>query len=87
MLLFFYWLIDIRGFRKWAFPLAVIGMNAIFIYMFTSLIHLDPIVNVFTKEIAKILPNSELLFQQIAILVVEWVILFWMYKRKIFVKA
>jgi predicted acyltransferase len=87
MLLFFYWLIDIRGYRKWAFPLTVIGANAIFIYMFTSLIHLDPIVNVFTKEIAKILPNSELLFQQIAILVVEWVILFWMYKRKIFVKA
>jgi predicted acyltransferase len=87
MLLFFYWLIDIRGYRKWAFPLTVIGANAIFIYMFTSLIHLDPIVNVFTKEIAKILPNSELLFQQIAILVVEWVILFWMYKREIFVKA
>ena len=55
--------------------------------MFTSLIHLDPIVDVFTKEIARILPNSELLFQQIAILAVEWVILFWMYKRKIFVKA
>ena len=87
MLLFFYWLIDIRGYRKWAFPLTVIGANAIFIYMFTSLIHLDPIVDVFTKEIARILPNSELLFQQIAILAVEWVILFWMYKRKIFVKA
>ena len=87
MLLFFYWLIDIRGYRKWAFPLTVIGANAIFIYMFTSLIHLDPIVNVFTQEIARILPNSELLFQQIAILAVEWVILFWMYKRRIFLKA
>jgi predicted acyltransferase len=87
MLLFFYWLIDIRGYRKWAFPLTVIGMNAIFIYMFSSLIHLDPIVDVFTRGIARILPNSGLLFQQVAILAVEWAILFWMYKRRIFLKA
>jgi predicted acyltransferase len=87
MLLFFYWFIDIRGYRKWAFPLSVIGMNAIFIYMFTSLIHLDPIVGVFTRPMVKLWPNSGLLFQQVAILAVEWVILFRMYKRKIFVKA
>jgi predicted acyltransferase len=87
MLLVFYWLIDVRGFRKWAFPLTVIGMNAIFIYMFTSLIHLDPIVDVFTRGIVRVWPDSGLLFQQVAILAVEWVILFWMYKRKVFVKA
>jgi predicted acyltransferase len=87
MLLFFYWLIDIRGYRKWAFPLTVIGMNAVFIYMFSSLIRLGPIVEVFTRVIARVLPNSGLLFQQVAILAVEWIILFWMYKRKIFLKA
>ena len=86
MLAFFYWLMDIRGYRKWAFPLTVIGMNAIFIYMFSSLIHLGPIVDVFTQGIAR-LPNSRLLFQQIAVLAVEWLILFWMYKRRIFIKA
>jgi len=87
MLLFFYWVIDIRGYRKWAFPLTVIGMNAIFIYIFTSLIHLDAIVGVFTREVARFLPASEMLFQQVAVLAVEWCILFWMYKRKIFLKA
>ncbi len=87
MLLFFYWVIDIRGYRKWAFPLTVIGMNAIFIYIFTSLIHLDAIVDVFTREVARFLPTSEMLFQQVAVLAVEWCILFWMYKRKIFLKA
>jgi predicted acyltransferase len=87
MLLFFYWLIDIRRYQKWAFPFTVIGMNAIFIYMFTSIIHLGPIVDVFTRGIVRVLPNSGLLFQQVAILAVEWFILFWMYKRKIFLKA
>ena len=87
MFLSFYWLIDIRGYRKWAFPLTVIGMNAIFIYMFSSLIHLGPIVDVFTQEVAKVVPRSELLFEEIAILAVEWLILFWMYKRKLLIKA
>jgi predicted acyltransferase len=87
MFLFFYLLIDVQGYRKWAFPLTVIGVNAIFIYMFSSLVHLDRIVDVFTQEIARVLPNSGLLFQQVAILVVEWLILFWMYRRRIFIKA
>src|SRR6266581_4785972 len=87
MLLFFYWLIDMRRYRKWAFPFVIIGMNAIFIYMFTSLIHLDAIVGVFTKELAGWLPKAGPLFQQVAVLVVEWLNLFWMYKRNVFVKA
>jgi hypothetical protein len=33
------------------------------------------------------LPNAELLFQQVAVLAVEWFILFWMYKRNIFLRA
>jgi predicted acyltransferase len=87
MLLFFYWLMDVRGFRKWAFPFAIIGMNAIFIYMFTSLIHLDPMVDVFTKGIGEVLPKAGLLLQQVAVLTIEWLILLWMYKRSIFIKA
>ena len=87
MLLFFYWLIDIQGYRKWAFPLTVIGMNAIFIYIFSSLIHLDPIIDAFTQSIAKVVPNSGLLLQQVGIVMIEWLILFWMYKRRIFIKA
>ncbi|HEV2495318.1 MAG TPA: hypothetical protein VG204_19855 [Terriglobia bacterium] len=87
MFLLFYWVIDVRRYRKWAFPLAVIGVNAIFIYMFTSLIHVGGIVDVFTKDIAGLIPRSGLLFRQLAVLGVEWVILFWMYRRKIIVKA
>ncbi len=87
MLLLFYWVIDIREYRKWAFPLTVIGMNAIFIYVFTSLVHLDAIVDVFTRELARFLPTAEMLFQQVMILAVEWYMLFWMYKRKLFLKA
>jgi len=87
MLLTFYWLISIRGYRKWAFPFMIIGMNAIFVYMFTSLVHLDSMVHVFTKELSGWLPKAGLLLQQVAVLVVQWLILFWMYKRNVFIKA
>jgi predicted acyltransferase len=29
----FYWIIDIRGWKAWAFPLVLIGLNPITIYM------------------------------------------------------
>ena len=32
LLSLFHWLIDVRGYKKWAFFLIVIGMNAIPIY-------------------------------------------------------
>jgi len=34
MLMGFYWPVAVRGYRKWTFPLVVVGMNSIFIYSF-----------------------------------------------------
>jgi predicted acyltransferase len=87
MFLFFYWVIDVEARRKWSFPFAVIGANAIFIYMFRSLIPLGSMVGIFTHGIARLLPRSEVLAQEVAVMVLEWLILFWMYRRKIFIKA
>ncbi len=87
MFLLFYWFIDVRGYRKWAFPFVVIGMNAVFIYMFTSLIPLGQGVDIFTKGIVGGLAEAGPLFRALAVLIVEWLMLFWMYKRKIFLRA
>ena len=87
MFLFFYWVIDVRARRRSSFPFAVIGANAIFIYIFRSLIHLGLIVSVFTQGIGRLLPRSGVLAQEVAVIVVEWLILFWMYKRRIFIRA
>jgi predicted acyltransferase len=87
MFLFFYWVIDVQARRMWSFPFAVIGANAIFIYMFRSLIPLGSMVGVFTQGVARLLPRSAVLTQEVAVIVVEWLILFWMYKRRIFIKA
>lgn len=87
MFLFFYWIIDVRGHRQWAFPFVVIGMNAVAIYMAQTLIPLRKIVAIFTTGIAANLGPWGALFQAIAVLVVEWLILYWMYRRRIFLTA
>jgi len=87
LFLAFYWVIDVRGFRKWSFPLVVIGMNAIAIYLGPTLVPIGRIVRIFTKAPAEALGAFGPLFSAAAVLLVEWLILFWMYRRKIFLRA
>jgi predicted acyltransferase len=86
----FSWVIDVKGLRKWAFPLMVIGVNSIAAYCIahflegfldsTLRIHLGP--NFF--EFAG--PALQPFFQGAVILLCYWLILFWMYRRKLFLK-
>jgi predicted acyltransferase len=62
-------------------------MNALAVYMGRTLIPLGKIVGIFTKGIAQHLGNFGSLFEAIVVLIVEWLILYWMYKRKIFLTA
>jgi predicted acyltransferase len=87
MFALFYWVVDVRGYRKWCFPFVVIGSNAVFIYMFTSLLHLDRGMRIFTSGIARTLGRGGPPFHELSVVVVEWIILFWMFKRRIFIKA
>jgi predicted acyltransferase len=83
----FYWIIDIRGAQRWAFPFVVIGMNALAVYMGRTLVPLDKIVGIFSEGLAQKIGIFGSLFEAIAVLIVEWLILYWMYKRKIFLTA
>jgi heparan-alpha-glucosaminide N-acetyltransferase len=86
----FSWVIEVKGFKKWAFPLVVIGMNSIAAYCIahfmeeflvsTFRIHLGP--NFFQFAGAGLEP----FFRGTAILLCYWLVLFWMYRRKLFLK-
>ncbi len=90
MLAAFSWVIDLKGYRKWAFPLVVIGTNSIAAYLIAHLfdrfipdsfrIHLGR--NAFQFFGAAIEP----LLLGAAVLFTYWLILFWMYRRKIFLR-
>jgi predicted acyltransferase len=87
MFLFFYWAIDVLGYRKWAFPFVVIGMNALTAYLCDTFTKLSQIVAIFSKSPAEVLGLAGPLFSALAFLIMEWLILFWMYKRKLFLNA
>jgi predicted acyltransferase len=86
----FYAIIDWRGLRKWAFPLIVIGMNSIAAYVIAHLIgnftsssfktHLGQ------QFFALLGENLEPLLEGGAVLASYWLILFWMYRRKLFLR-
>lgn len=87
MLMFFYWLIEMRGHQKLAFPLVVIGMNSIFIYGLHMILTgwLDRAVGVFTLNyefIGTLAPVA----QMTTVVAVMWYLCYWLYQRRIFLK-
>jgi predicted acyltransferase len=87
LFLFFFWLIDVRGHRKWAFSFVVFGMNAVAIYMSESIIPWSKTVAIFTNPLTAILGSFTPLLHAAAVLGVEWLVFYWLYKRKIFLTA
>jgi heparan-alpha-glucosaminide N-acetyltransferase len=86
----FYDVIDRSGWRRWAFPLVVVGMNSITMYV---LAHLSAdfiessLRTVFGPHIFR--PFGEALepaVEAAAVLAVLWCLLLWMYRRKIFLR-
>lgn len=85
--LLFYWVIDVKGYRNWSFFFVVIGMNALAVYMGRTLVPLKRTVDIFTAPVAIQFDAYGVLIQYLAFLAVEWLILYWMYRRKIFLTA
>jgi predicted acyltransferase len=86
----FCWVIETRGYRRWAFPLLVIGANSIAAYLMAHLWE-GFIVSSFRIHLGQTIfesfgPGVQPLLQGTAILLTFWLILFWMYRRKIFLR-
>lgn len=86
----FYALTEWKGWRRWSFPLLVIGANSIAIYVMSwtmehfissALVrHLGP------APFAIMGPPFEPVLRGMGVLLVFWLILYWMYRRKIFLR-
>jgi predicted acyltransferase len=86
----FYGLMDLKGWKKWVFPLMVIGANSIAIYVMAwTMEHfvLESLTIHFGRAPFLVLgPPFEPVLHGIAVLLVFWWILHWMYRKKIFIK-
>jgi predicted acyltransferase len=86
MMATFYLVIDVLGYRKWAFPFTIIGVNALAVYMATELFDFRHIGNIFVGHLlARVGPWDEVLAQSAAFAIV-WLTLYWMYRTRSFVK-
>jgi predicted acyltransferase len=84
----FYWIIDVRKKDGWTLFFRVIGMNSITIYMAQTIVNFHGIGEFFLGGVASKLPegyNSLLL--HLAYIAVCWLFLYFLYRKKIFLKV
>jgi predicted acyltransferase len=88
-----YWLVDVKRNTKYAWVFTVVGMNAIFIYLFFETVGVqwvNHVVAIFTGDILHMFlnvpHNIAALISACATLVAEWGLCYWLYKRSIFFK-
>ena len=86
LLALFYLVIDVWGFRKLAFPLVVIGANAIVAYMLPHIVEFENIVKWVARTPEHPSVTAELIICVIAFAML-WVPLYILYRKKIFVKV
>lgn len=82
----FYWIIDVRGYQKWAFGFSVIGLNSIAVYFATEVFDFRRVGNVFVGHLLPRLGHWDRLVEASAAFAVVWLILYWMYRKKEFIK-
>ena len=87
LLAIFYLVIDVWGLRKWAFGFVVIGMNAIAVYIATRLFDFRRVGDIFVGNLGKWLGQWNDFVQAVAAFAVIWLILYWMYRKKSFIKV
>jgi predicted acyltransferase len=86
----FFMVIDLWGKKSWCFPLVVVGMNSIAAYcsdhLFDDFFYKNLTTNLGPNIFNVLGAAYEPLLHGAATLLVSWLLLFWMYRRKIFLR-
>jgi len=84
----FYWIIDVKRWRRWTFFFRVIGMNSIAIYMLMKFVGFGAMSKYFFSGVAS-LGNSHwaAMVYCLGQVVLEWLVLLFLYKKGTFLKV
>ena len=87
MLAAFYWVIDVKDWRRWSLPLVVVGMNAIAVYAMANLFDYW-IFKVWEKSVGGHLFRGVYgpLWKSLAIVLTLWAVAAVLYRRRIFIR-
>ena len=86
LLALFYWIIDVKGCRRWALPLTVIGMNSIAAYTATMLFSFKQIGNIFVGCLLPRIQPWDGFVEASAAFAAVWLLLYWLYRTRTFLK-
>jgi predicted acyltransferase len=87
LLSLFFWIIDVKGYQKWAFPFIVIGLNPITIYVTQGIFDFGIIANIFIHGFVDSFGSFKPVFFQLSVILVKWFFLYFLYSKKIFLKV
>lgn len=84
----FYYIIDVLGYKKWAFFFKVIGMNSILIYMSGHFINWEYTTLGFFKWLGQLISDPyNAVALAICYVMVKWAFLYFMYQKKVFLRV
>lgn len=83
----FYWTIEMRGLRNWAKPLVIVGVNCIAVYLLFEFCGewIRRTIEVHTRGILFAGTYGPIV-ERLTVLTVLWLVCWWMYRRKLFLK-
>jgi len=88
LLSLFYYVIDVKGYQRWSFFFRVISMNSILIYMSGHFINWEFTNNSFFGWLGTLIGNP---YNAVALaatyVFVKWLFLYFMYKKKVFLRV
>jgi predicted acyltransferase len=84
----FYLVIDVWEYKKWSIPFMIIGVNSIFIYLASSLINFRYTANYLFNGFMQLTDEAGQAFiLQLGVLALEFLLLYFLYRKKIFFKV
>jgi len=84
----FYYVIDVLGHQKWAFFFKVIGMNSILIYISGQFIKWEYTTEGFFNWLFQLVGNPyNVVVGAVCYLMIKWLFLYFMYKKKVFLRV
>ena len=88
LLSLFYWVIDVKGFRRWTFFFRVIGMNSITIYVMMRFFGFHSMSKFFFGGLAGLGDKDWSAFVlAMGAVIIEWLLLLFLYRKNTFLKV
>jgi predicted acyltransferase len=83
-----YYVVEVKGWQKWTFPFRIVGLNSITIYLMQQIVPLGSVSGFFLGGAAALLPEAwGAVLLAAGYMLVCWLLLYFLYRKKIFLKV